>query len=365
MALIFCTECGKKVSDSAKACPGCGFPISEYLNKKKCPECGEYISDNDSVCGNCGFPLKEDEGKENKQSQSEDNSMKFNNQSDSNNDNENNGSENNWFYVSNGIQSGPFSEQTMINKFNRGEINEDTFVWLVGTSAWQVYKDSRLYKKRHMKRDEEKVSYNQRQNPTGDTTVKTSALTQQVIKNLIFSVRIVGVLWLIVGIIQFGISCYINSLYKSFEAESIIAGIWNMCWGVGRFIIANNCDKNKTTIWNSCRIGVLDVICYIWNGIVVITTVSIGGEYTILAIVALAAILVEAIAVKRVIYVYKDEFSAMANMEAEKEEAIENKEPELVNENKNDNSKISILALIIGAGSLAVLALVLVLIFQI
>lgn len=257
MALIFCTECGKKVSDSAKACPGCGFPISEYLNKKKCPECGEYISDNDSVCGNCGFPLKEDEGKE---------------------------------------------------------------------------------------------------NPTCDTTVKTSVLTQQVIKNLIFSVRIVGALWLIVGIIQFGISCYINSLYKSFEAGSIkrtcvqlgIVGIVNMCWGVGQFIKANYCEKNKTTIWNSCRIGVLDVICYIWNGIVVITTVSIGGEYTILAIVALAAILVEAIAVKRVIYVYKDEFSAMANMEA-----------------KNDNSKISILALIIGAGSLAVLALVLVLIFRI
>lgn len=45
-------------------------------------------------------------------------------------------------------------------------------------------------------------------------------------------------------------------------------------------------------------------------------------------------------------------------------EFIENKEPELVNENKNDNSKISILALIIGAGSLAVLALVLVLIFS-
>lgn len=231
MALIFCTECGKKVSDSAKACPGCGFPISEYLNKKKCPECGEYISDNDSVCGNCGFPLKEDEGKE---------------------------------------------------------------------------------------------------NPTGDTTVKTSVLTQQVIKNLIFSVRIVGALWLIVGIIQFGISCYINSLYKSFVIENIkrtcvqlgIVGIVNMCWGVGQFIKANYCEKNKTTIWNSCRIGVLDVICYIWNGIVVITILSIGGEYTILAIVVLAAILVEAIAVKRVIYVYKDEFSAMANKEAEKEEAI-------------------------------------------
>lgn len=35
MAIIECPECGKKVSDKANICIGCGFPISEYLQKKK------------------------------------------------------------------------------------------------------------------------------------------------------------------------------------------------------------------------------------------------------------------------------------------------------------------------------------------
>lgn len=29
MALIKCSECGKEISDKAKACPNCGFPMAE------------------------------------------------------------------------------------------------------------------------------------------------------------------------------------------------------------------------------------------------------------------------------------------------------------------------------------------------
>jgi hypothetical protein len=35
MALIHCIECGEKVSDSAPACPKCGYPLAELLSKKK------------------------------------------------------------------------------------------------------------------------------------------------------------------------------------------------------------------------------------------------------------------------------------------------------------------------------------------
>lgn len=35
MALIKCPECGKTVSDSAKACPECGFGVAEYFEKQK------------------------------------------------------------------------------------------------------------------------------------------------------------------------------------------------------------------------------------------------------------------------------------------------------------------------------------------
>ena len=33
MAIIKCPECGKEVSNSAKMCPNCGYPIAEYFGK--------------------------------------------------------------------------------------------------------------------------------------------------------------------------------------------------------------------------------------------------------------------------------------------------------------------------------------------
>ena len=35
MALINCSECGKEVSDKAKACPNCGCPINEEKKESK------------------------------------------------------------------------------------------------------------------------------------------------------------------------------------------------------------------------------------------------------------------------------------------------------------------------------------------
>ena len=35
MALIKCPECGKDISDKAKACIHCGFPIDEYISSLK------------------------------------------------------------------------------------------------------------------------------------------------------------------------------------------------------------------------------------------------------------------------------------------------------------------------------------------
>lgn len=35
MALIACPECGKEVSDKAKMCPNCGYPINDPMNNKE------------------------------------------------------------------------------------------------------------------------------------------------------------------------------------------------------------------------------------------------------------------------------------------------------------------------------------------
>lgn len=63
MALIYCPECGKQVSDRAKACPECGMPIEEYVKKnakKICPECGSEVLGSVATCPKCGFPFQSD-----------------------------------------------------------------------------------------------------------------------------------------------------------------------------------------------------------------------------------------------------------------------------------------------------------------
>lgn len=35
MSLINCPECGKEISDKAKTCPHCGYPLEEYVSKTK------------------------------------------------------------------------------------------------------------------------------------------------------------------------------------------------------------------------------------------------------------------------------------------------------------------------------------------
>lgn len=50
IALVKCPECGKEISDKAKACPNCGAPVA----KKFCQHCGEKIDQECVVCPKCG-----------------------------------------------------------------------------------------------------------------------------------------------------------------------------------------------------------------------------------------------------------------------------------------------------------------------
>lgn len=64
MALIKCPECGKEVSEKAKTCVNCGYPIEEYLieiidkeKKSVCPLCGSEIKSDEDYCLECGYRL--------------------------------------------------------------------------------------------------------------------------------------------------------------------------------------------------------------------------------------------------------------------------------------------------------------------
>lgn len=65
MALIYCPECKKEISDKASVCPNCGFPISDYLNDSNkaednankqiiCQFCGQPNDIGSLYCGYCG-----------------------------------------------------------------------------------------------------------------------------------------------------------------------------------------------------------------------------------------------------------------------------------------------------------------------
>lgn len=69
--LINCSECGREVSDKAKACPHCGNPINSEIKKNNalshmpCPKCGanwHTFDDNDNdVCKVCNHIFTEKE----------------------------------------------------------------------------------------------------------------------------------------------------------------------------------------------------------------------------------------------------------------------------------------------------------------
>ena len=100
MALIICPECGKEISDKAKCCIHCGYPLEEAAQKQpeedrywevnpdqfssekdadgvagpeademtapptmiKCPVCGKEVSSQTYDCPECGHPLNERPG---------------------------------------------------------------------------------------------------------------------------------------------------------------------------------------------------------------------------------------------------------------------------------------------------------------
>ena len=57
MPLINCPDCGQKISDSARDCKNCGFPIADNLIV--CAECKTKSWNTNEICPECGFPFKD------------------------------------------------------------------------------------------------------------------------------------------------------------------------------------------------------------------------------------------------------------------------------------------------------------------
>lgn len=57
-----CSECGAKISDTAKFCPECGAKVEKEVYV--CPECGKEVGKNAKFCEHCGAKLESDEDEE-------------------------------------------------------------------------------------------------------------------------------------------------------------------------------------------------------------------------------------------------------------------------------------------------------------
>ncbi len=56
MALTRCAECSREISDKAKACPQCGFPVAEHHPQSlECLGCHKTVPFDDQVCPHCGL----------------------------------------------------------------------------------------------------------------------------------------------------------------------------------------------------------------------------------------------------------------------------------------------------------------------
>lgn len=63
LSLIKCPECGKEISDKAKMCVGCGFPLEEMIinenetieNSTNCFYCNANSFDEEGYCNACGM----------------------------------------------------------------------------------------------------------------------------------------------------------------------------------------------------------------------------------------------------------------------------------------------------------------------
>ena len=76
MALVRCAECGRAVSNSAKACPSCGYTVSDI-----CWNC-DHFSDTGGECDCCTAPDSSDFGVWNRKSACPGFSRNSNNYSD-------------------------------------------------------------------------------------------------------------------------------------------------------------------------------------------------------------------------------------------------------------------------------------------
>lgn len=61
MALVKCPECGKEISDKAKACIHCGYEPEGDVELIVCEECGKEVPIHSKECLNCGCPVKQEE----------------------------------------------------------------------------------------------------------------------------------------------------------------------------------------------------------------------------------------------------------------------------------------------------------------
>ena len=126
-----------------------------------------------------------------------------------------------------------------------------------------------------------------------------------VIDSIITCIKVVSIVWIVVGIFQLGVVIYEGYLLdrltgdipKEIAFYGLIA-IANIVGGILRLYREPRFRKNPLIIYNTFKLTVPDVISYVWNFVCCWWLFSARGLFSLVGLMVLAAILTDILGIK-------------------------------------------------------------------
>ncbi len=148
-----------------------------------------------------------------------------------------------------------------------------------------------------------------------------------VIDRIITAIKIVSIIWIVVGVFQLGVTIYIGQLYDKWTGDVpnriVFLGcvaIVNIVGGIKNLYRESDFRENPLRIYDTFELTVADVIEYIWNLVWCCWLFSERGLYGFLGLIVLAAVLTDILGVKVKIGNNKSMFIILKQEAREKEE---------------------------------------------
>ena len=134
-----------------------------------CSKCGKEVAGDSTFCGNCGEKV----------SNVQNNIHSTTTAKTESNTSYHDGESDQWFYVIGDKTLGPVSKEDLMQMLSRGEISEDTWVWIKGMSDWVLfYSLKELHKPNHDGESDQIISAFSKTTPDEEPQPKSSSFSE-------------------------------------------------------------------------------------------------------------------------------------------------------------------------------------------